>query len=117
VPLNIRSLDQLQYALTLHTFEEYSANNVTVTVEWIQQVGAVYNSSVLPPAPLEFIESSIVQLVLEYNTAYNLSVTMDVAPCDVSTETFIALNYGEACIYVAYRPFGNSHSPVLCTHL
>jgi hypothetical protein len=65
-------------------------------VEWIQQVGAVYNSSVLPPAPLEFIGSSSVQLVLEYNTAYNLSVRMAVASCGVNTETFIALNYGEA---------------------
>jgi hypothetical protein len=66
-------------------------------VEWIQQVGAVYNSSVLlPPAPLQFNGSSSVQLVLEYNTVYNLSVIMAVAPCDVSTETFIALGYGEA---------------------
>jgi hypothetical protein len=95
VPLNIRSIDQLQYALTLHTFEEYSAINVTVVVEWIQQVGAVYNFSVLPTAPLMFIGSSSLQLVLEYNTVYNLSVVMDVASCDVSTETFIVLNYGE----------------------
>jgi hypothetical protein len=79
----------------LRTFEEYSANNVTVTVEWIQQVGAVYNFSVLPPAPLIFISSSSVQLVLEYNTVYILSVVIAVASCGVSTETFIALSYGE----------------------
>jgi hypothetical protein len=79
----------------LRTFEEYSVHNITVTVEWIQQVGAVYTSSVLPPAPLMFNGSSSVQLVLEYNTVYNLSVIMAVASCGVSTETFIVLHYGE----------------------
>jgi hypothetical protein len=91
-----KSIDKLKYPLLLCTSKEYSSNNVTVVVEWIQQVGAVYNSSVLPPAPLEFNGNSSVQLVLEYNTTYNLSVTMAVAPCDVSTETFIVLSYGEA---------------------
>jgi hypothetical protein len=83
-------------------------------VEWIQQVGAVYNSSVLPPAPLLFVGGSSLQLVLEYNTEYNLSVIVDVASCGVNTETFIALSYGE--IHAVGHLFGNSHSPVLCTH-
>ena len=80
----------------VHT-EEYSVNNITITVEWIQQIGAVYDSSVLPPAPLEFTGSSSVQLVLEYNTVYNLSIEIIVAHCGGYTETsFIELNYGEA---------------------
>jgi hypothetical protein len=111
----MKSLDQLQYTLMLRTFEEYSANNVTVTVVWIQQVGAVYNSSVLPPAPLMFVGGSSLQLVLEYNTVYNLSVIMDIAPCGVSTETFIALSYGET--HAVGRLFGNSHALVLCIHI
>ena len=81
----------------VHT-EQYSVNNITITVEWIQQFGAVYmyDLSVLPPAPLEFIGSSSVQLVLEYNTLYNLSVVA-VAPCGGYTQTsFIALDYGKA---------------------
>jgi hypothetical protein len=108
----MKSLDQLQYALMLRTFEEYSANNVTVVVEWILQIGAVYNSSVLPPTPLMFIGGSSVQLVLEYNTVYNLSVVMAVAPCGVSIETIIALSYGET--HAVGRLFGNS---VQCTHI
>ena len=78
--------------------EEYSVNNITVTVEWIQQIGAVYNSSIFPPAPLVFIGNSSVRLVLEYNTVYNLSVVaVNVAPCVGYTETsFVTLNYGEA---------------------
>ena len=98
----------------VHT-EEYSVNSITVTVEWIHQIGAVYESwtSVLPPAPLQFIRSSSVQLVLEYNTLYNLSVIVAVPPCDADSETFIALNYGEGFFP---RPFGNSHAPALCTY-
>ena len=44
-----------QYIPTLHhrALEEYySADNVTVTVEWTQQLRAVYDASVLPLAPL-----------------------------------------------------------------
>ena len=98
--LTLQCIDQLQqYPLMVHVHtEEYSVNNITVTVEWTQQIGAVYESSVLPPAPLEFIGSSSVQLVLEYNTVYNLSVVaVNIAPCGGYTETsFIALDYGEA---------------------
>ena len=85
----------------LRTSEEYSANNVTVTVRWIQQLGLVYNASVtvVPLAPLMFNESgsSSVQLVLKYNTVYNISIEMTIDPCGANyTETsFITLNYGE----------------------
>ena len=81
----------------LHTFEKYSAEIVTVTVEWIQQLGAMYNASVLPPAPLMFNGTSSVQLVLEYNTEYNLGV-MAVGPCGVNTTAAISLSYGEAYV-------------------
>ena len=74
--------------------EEFSINNVTVTVEWAQQVGAVYNTTVLPPVlvPMIFNGSSNLQLLLEYNTEYNLSVIV-VTPCGNVT-TFTILNYG-----------------------
>ena len=79
----------------LHTFEKYSAEIVTVTVEWIQQLGAMYNASVLPPAPLMFNGTSSVQLVLEYNTEYNLSVVA-VSPCtNVTGFATATLNYGK----------------------
>ena len=79
----------------VHTLEEYLAENVTVTVEWIQQLGAVYNTSVFPSASLMFNGSSSVQLVLEYNTEYNISVVA-VGPCGVNATAVITLNYGEA---------------------
>ena len=85
-----------QYTLNLHTFEEYSTDNVTVTVNWTQLVGAVYHSSVLPLAPMMPGPNgrSSLQLALQYNTEYNLSV-MAVAPCKANTTAVITLNYGE----------------------
>ena len=77
-------------------------DNINVTVKWIQQLGLVYNASVtvVPlQAPLMFngSGSSSVQLVLEYNTVYNLSVEIAVASCaDTDPEIFIVLHYGEA---------------------
>ena len=74
--------------------EEFSVNNVTVTVEWTQQVGAVYNTTVSPPVlvPVIFNGGSNLQLLLEYNTEYSLSVIV-VTPCGNVT-TFTTLNYG-----------------------
>ena len=66
-------------------------------MEWIQQVGTVYHSSVLPQAPLISGPNgrSSLQLALKYNTEYNLSVVV-IAPCKVNTTAVITLNYGEA---------------------
>ena len=72
--------------------EEFLVNNVTVAVEWARQVGAVYFITVLPPVPVISSGSSNLQLLLEYNTEYNLSVIV-VTPCGNVT-TFAALNYG-----------------------
>lgn len=73
--------------------EEFRANNVTVTVEWDQQVGAMYYVRVLPLVPFEIPSN---QLVLQYNTQYNLSVVASTT-CTNSTAT-IGLNYGESLL-------------------
>ena len=87
-----------QYTLNqLCTLEGYSADNVNVTVKWTQQAGVVYYFRVLPLAPLMFNGSSSVQLVLEYNTEYNISV-MAVGPCEVDATAAISLSYGEAYV-------------------
>ena len=79
--------------------EEYEADNITITVamEWNQQarVCTVFNVSVLPPAPIVLNESTSLDLVLEYNTEYNLTVEV-VISCGSSTIGFIPLKYGEA---------------------
>ena len=71
----------------------YEADNVTVTVGWTQQVGAVYTTRVMPLVPIMVSGSTNRQLILSYNTAFNMNVVA-VTPCGNSTG-FIVLNYGE----------------------
>ena len=80
--------------------EYYEAETVTVTVEWVEKVGAVYSASISPMDQVLVIinESTLnlsVQLVLEYNTEYNLSVVA-IPPCGANATASITLYYGEA---------------------
>lgn len=75
-------------------------DNVTVTVEWAQQIAIVYSARTSPMVPVTFYcnESTLImslQLVLEYNIEYNLSV-MAILSCGADATASIALNYGEA---------------------
>ena len=84
------------------TSEEYEADNVSVTVEWSQQMGVVYTVRILPPVPIMFIGNTSLHLTVLYNTEYNLSVVA-AAPCRVSITAFIGLNYGELYEYKYWR--------------
>ena len=88
-------LIDIQYVPLLSISEVYSANDVTVTVEWAQQVGAVYNVRVSPPVPLMVTGSTSRQLTISYNTKYILRVEA-VPPCrvDATASTNLTLNYG-----------------------
>ena len=80
------------------TSETFGAKHVTVTVEWAQQVGAMYTVGVLPLVPIMAtpVESRSRQLTVSYNTEYNFSIEATVtAPCRVSATAFIVLHYGE----------------------
>ena len=74
--------------------EEYGADNVTVSVNWAQQVGVTYTARISPLAPISSTGSNSRQLKLSYNTAYNLSVVA-VTPCGTTMVAFIGLHYGE----------------------
>ena len=86
-----------QYTPTLFNIsEEYSADNITVTVEWAKLAGISYNVRVSPSVPMTYNGSTSLQLLLQYNTEYNLSVVAD-APCgDNATAAVVTLHYGEA---------------------
>ena len=73
--------------------ENFTADNVTVTVEWTQQVGAMHNTTVtlLPPASSLFTGSNGQNLTLLYNTGYNFSVVA-FTRCESATAS-IVLNY------------------------
>ena len=89
-----------QYPLSVHIIsEEYEDDNVIVTLRWTRnqqlQGGDIlsYNASVLPSVPLIFNGTSL-ELALEYNTEYNLTVEADIQ-CGPNATGFISLNYGE----------------------
>ena len=85
------------YTPTLRVIsEEYGVENVTVTLEWAQQVGVTYTGKIIrlsPLAPTLSAGSNSQQLILSYNIEYNLSVVA-VIPCGNAT-AFIRLDYGE----------------------
>ena len=76
--------------------EAYSIGHVTVTVEWAQQIGAMYNVRVSPPVPgLMVTASTSRQLTVSYNTKYILHIEA-FPPCktDAIVSTNVTLNYG-----------------------
>jgi hypothetical protein len=76
------------------TSETYAVDNVTVTVEWTQKVGAMYIPIIIPQAASVSTGSNSRRLTLSYNTGYNFSVLVATTPCDPATAAFIQLNYG-----------------------
>ena len=72
--------------------ENFLIDNVIVTVEWTQQVGAVYTTKLLPQANSLSTGSNSRRLMLSYNTGYNFSVVA-ATPCNPATTAFIELNY------------------------
>ena len=92
-----------QYSPTLGiTSEEYKTDNITVSVEWTLQEGAMYTVRVLPhdQVPIMVTGSTSRQLMISYNTVYNFSVEATVTtPCRVSATAFIRLHYGKIYYY------------------
>ena len=72
--------------------EEYLPDNLTVTVEWSEQVGVTYTTRIIPEPILSTGKNNSRQVILQYNTNYNLSVVA-VTPCRNAT-AFIGLSYG-----------------------
>jgi hypothetical protein len=54
----------------------FGADNFTVTLEWSQFSGETYSVATVPESEhISFTMSTSVQLVLLYNTQYNVTVT------------------------------------------
>ena len=86
----------IQHTPVLSISEEYQADNVTVTVIWAPAElmdDITFATKVSPLVPIISIGSTSRQLIISYNTEYNLSVVA-VAPCGNATASRI-LNYGE----------------------
>ena len=84
----------LQYTPTLNISEEhYEADNITITVQWVQQVNVTYAIRVFPLVPIVLTASASHQLTISYNTEYNFSVEA-VTPCRPNATASIGLKYG-----------------------
>ena len=76
--------------------EHYSAETVTITLEWSQGEDILYDFTVLtsPQAEVQIngTTSTRAELQLSYNTHYNVSV---VTHCGQNSTTTLQLHYGE----------------------
>ena len=78
--------------------EQFGSDGVTVILEWTYVNRHVsYNVSVVPQLSVIFIESTSIQLIVPYNTLYNVGVHATLCQ-QVSAATFIGLNYSECYI-------------------
>ena len=68
--------------------------NVTVTLEWAQEAGVSYNVSVTPQVNVEFLDSTLVQVVVAYNVVYNVSIVSTLCGRHTAIK-FNKLCYGE----------------------
>ena len=91
----------VQYTPILNISKHFGVDSITVTVEWVKELSFNYTIKVSPMAlSLNFSGNTTIiiassQLVLQYNTEYNLSV-MAVSPCtNVTGFATATLNYGK----------------------
>ena len=90
--------------------EQFSSDGVTVNLEWTLLNSQAYyqqllqNVSISANPPLDnimFTGSTSVQLMLSYNTLYNVSVTQHSTCRLLNRTTFILLNYSKLYIQVS----------------
>ena len=89
--------------------EQFSSDGVTVNLEWTLLNSQTYYQQLLrniivnaapPPRNIIFTGNMRAQLVLAYNTPYNVSVTQN-STCEQLIQTsFLELNYGKLCMHI-----------------
>ena len=70
------------------------SDDVTVTLQWPREPGAVYHVNVSPEVShiqLTYVMTIMTNLTVSYNTQYNISIVSSL--CNVTTAKL--LNYGE----------------------
>ena len=63
-------------------------------MEWTEEEGVSYNITIFPMVPITFTESTSVQLIVSYNTEYNVNLEA-VTVCQSVAPSRIQLFYGE----------------------
>ena len=105
-PQMIDALQSADHSLNVSLVNQLSINNdVTVTLQWPQEAGAVYHVNVLPETShteLTYVMSHnlsvMTNLTISYNIQYNVSIVSSF--CGVTTNK--VLNYGKYKIGIRY---------------
>lgn len=80
---------ELEGALTIKT-----SNTVTVFLSWIPENMVDYDVTIVPDTYLTFNDSTSIQMMLSYNTKYNVTVTATSCGQN-SAQTHKILNFGK----------------------
>ena len=73
---------------------QYGTDNVLVVIQWSHQSIVSYNVNTIPQVlNATFIERTRIQMLVFYNTLYNVSITATLCGQNNAT-TIVMLNYG-----------------------
>ena len=100
-----------QYTPTIRVLSKvYGTENVTIVLEWTQQVKVVYNVRVVPLAPLTCAGNTNCRLTLLYNTDYKFNVVATTT-CNNFT-AILELKFGE--VFTVYSFVMDIMQIILC---
>ena len=76
--------------------EEFGIENVMVKLQWNKEDNVTYNATITPQSlgRLMFNDSTSVQVSIQYNTMYNMSITATSALCGQILTSVVPLHYG-----------------------
>ena len=73
--------------------EEFQNENISIVLNWEQGDNEFYNASIVPSVPILYSGSTSVELILQYNTHYSMSIVAFL--CKYSTTNVVDLQYGK----------------------
>jgi hypothetical protein len=80
---------------------QLEADHVRVALEWTHKNGVSYSISVDPEVNVGYTRRESAQLVVPYNSEYNISVIASL--CGRSRTVFTIINYGKLLVTLIYH--------------
>ena len=78
----------------MNEISQFDTDSIKVILQWTYQNGVSYNVNIIPLVNTTFIDRTSVQVLICYNTAYNVSI-MAILCGQNSVTTIVTLNYGK----------------------
>ena len=73
--------------------EQFGANSIAVTLEWTHKNGVTYGVSVDPEVAVNYTGRNRAELIVSYDTKYNVSVVASL--CEIITTNLTIINHGK----------------------